>query len=549
MLASKISDKIAGRGGLLRLCMFSSRTSDGYQSIGSFHSDDPEELIRLPDHEYVAPEIPFSIHEHVQEPLNVFSTPSELPFANALRYQKAYPNLNRSQWSFLNHGAFGLAVSCGIERANDWRVFLESQPLRYFDRYLLNHLVHSARCMVDFCSEATDDESKLKLRESVALIPNVTSGMNAVIGGHARCRHNGNKVFCYDIGYGSNKKMCQVYHGNDSVTIPFEDEFLPVLQQQVPGRISRGENDWNDETAAVFIKALDAAVQKEMFKDNAPKHLVKGSLLVLDHITSNTAIHTPISAIAKYAKEEYGMVVAVDGAHGLLGLDLNMNNILNSGDDSDSCFNGYVDIYITNAHKWFSSVRGAAVMFCTNPVLRETILRQPAIISHGVDDGYLSRFIWDGCRDYAAQLSLPVIAEYWTAQNTNRVREMMKVNLLEGVRILISKWHPEIRSLGDEHSAGLTLVPLETHAPMMALVQLPLDISGANKSSNERMNSTDAKRVQDFLYSQNIEVPVKCVRGLLYARVSCHLYNTAEEFECLANSILKAHEWQIHPNQ
>lgn len=537
MLASKIYSpgKIAGRGRLLRLCSFSSRAVDGYRSIGSFHSDDPEELIRLPDHEYVAPDLPFSSHEHhVQEPLNELSAPSGLPFSSTLHYQKAYPDLIRAQWTFLNHGAFGLAVSCGIERANAWRVFLESQPLRYFDRYLLNHLVHSARCIVDFCSEATDDESKLKLRESVALIPNVTSGMNAVIRGHARCRNNGNKVFYYDIGYGSNKKMCQVYHGNDSVVIPFEDEFLPLLQQ-VQGRIPRGENDWNDKTAEVFIMALDAAVQKEISMGNSSK----GSLLVLDHITSNTAIHTPVSAIAKYAKEEYGMVIAVDGAHGLLGLDLNMNNMLNSGDDSDSCFNGYVDIYITNAHKWFSSPRGAAVMFCANPVLRETILRQPAIISHGVDDGYLSRFIWDGCRDYAAQLSLPVIADYWTAANTNDVRQIMNDNLLDGVRVLISKWHHGISSMGEEHAVGLTLVPLDIHAPMMALVQLPLDVSGANKSSNQQMNSTDAKRFQDILYSQNIEVPVKCVRGLLYARVSCHLYNTTEDFQCLANSILK----------
>jgi hypothetical protein len=91
----------------------------------------------------------------------------------------------------LNHGAFGLSLDIGLSRAQSWRMFLESQPLRFFDRYLLSHLAHSARCLVDFVAA----EKKSKLRESIALISNVTGGMNAVIGGHARCNGSSSKVF------------------------------------------------------------------------------------------------------------------------------------------------------------------------------------------------------------------------------------------------------------------------------------------------------------------------------------------------------------------
>jgi isopenicillin-N epimerase len=214
---------------------------------------------------------------------------------------------------------------------------------------------------------------------------------------------------------------------------------------------------------------------------------------------------------------------------------------------NDDCFNGFIDIYVTNAHKWFSSPRGAAIIFCANPLLRDTILRQPAVISHGVDDGYLSRFLWDGCRDYTAQLSLPVITDYWDSVNTDNVRDEMRRNLLEGLHTLISKWHPEVSEdnkddldvssiLKKSVEAKLTLVPLEMHAPMMALVRLPDHMSGC---SVDKKTSTDAKRIQDILYSQNVEVPVKCIRGVLYARVSCHLYNTADEFEILAKVPLK----------
>lgn len=391
--------------------------------------------------------------------------------------------------------------------------------------------------MVDFCSNTSNDGVKLRLRESIALIPNVTSGMNGVLGGHARCTTN-SKVFYYDIGYGSNKKMCQTYYRGDSsaVVIPFEDEYLPKLQ--ICSSVKRQENDWNEDVAEVFINALDATIQKEMSSGAASKESLQGSLLILDHITSNTAIHTPISAVAKYAKEEYGMLVVVDGAHGLLGLDLDMCKILNSGDNADTSFDGFVDIYLTNAHKWFSSPRGAAVMFCANPSIRETILRQPAVVSHGVDDGYLSRYLWDGCRDYAAQLSLPTIVNHWNNIGTKDIRTQMEWNLSEGVHILLSKWHPGHEGQ-QQLSGGFTLVPLSFHASMMALVQLPFNISGGKKMHGEQMTSTDAKRVQDFLFSQNVEVPVKCVGGVLYVRVSSHLYNTAQEFHCLADAMLR----------
>jgi len=307
----------------------------------------------------------------------------------------------------------------------------------------------------------------------------------------------------------------------------------------------------DDGNSEIFISALHATISKLARKNG--KYSVAGSLLILDHITSNTAIHLPINAIAKYAKDEYDMIVVVDGAHALLGLPLDMGSILSTGSGQHHGESGHVDIYLTNAHKWFSSPRGAALIFCADPEIRDSILSRPAVVSHGVDDGFLSRFLWDGCRDYAAQLSMPAIAAYWTATSVDNVRAEMQVNLKEGVRILLSRWHPGACSDGgdgadascvEKHSAeaGLTLVPLEMHAPQMALVRLPNHISGGGEgTSSEQRNSTDAKRVQDFLYSHNIEVPIKCIRGVLYARISVHVYNTADEFERLALAALKCH--------
>ena len=137
-------------------------------------------------------------------------------------------------------------------------------------------------------------------------------------------------------------------------------------------------------------------------------------------------------------------------------------------------------------------------------------------------------------RDYSAALSLPVICDYWKSANVDIVRETMQTNLKEGVRILVSHWNGEDES---NNLDDFTLVPLDMHAPMMALVRLPDDTSGI--SSKERKTSTDAKRLQDYLYDNHVEVPIKCVNGILYARVSCHVYNDGKEFERLAEVALE----------
>ena len=39
---------------------------------------------------------------------------------------------------------------------------------------------------------------------------------------------------------------------------------------------------------------------------------------------------------------------------------------------------------------------------------------KPLIISHGADDeGFASKFIWDGTRDYSAQLSVYFLTRFW----------------------------------------------------------------------------------------------------------------------------------------
>mmetsp|Transcript_114987 Transcript_114987/g.332247 ORF Transcript_114987/g.332247 Transcript_114987/m.332247 type:complete len:213 (+) Transcript_114987:3-641(+) len=206
------------------------------------------------------------------------------------------------------------------------------------------------------------------------------------------------------------------------------------------------------------------------------------------------------------------MMVMVDGAHALLAQTIDLSTL------------PHVDFYVANGHKWMSCPRGIAMMYCPVSDIRDTILEEPAVMSHGIGQGFQSRFLWDGCRDYAAALAVPAVLDFWQARGVTDVQQEMRRNLERAVEILGTEWH--------QRKENVTLVPLDLHAPMMALVRLPESLQRPNGST-----STDAKRIQDYLFDNFIEVPIKCINQTLYVRISCHIYNTCEEYSRLARAI------------
>ena len=93
--------------------------------------------------------------------------------------------------------AFGGALQCGYDRASQWRAYLEEQPLRFFDRDLLPHLVYSARRIARFCQAD---------RSGIALGPNVTALLNTCIAGYVREYQQAARIVLWDTSYGSVKK-------------------------------------------------------------------------------------------------------------------------------------------------------------------------------------------------------------------------------------------------------------------------------------------------------------------------------------------------------
>lgn len=434
--------------------------------MGSFHSEDVDVLMAQDDGEYSTPELPFE----------------SLLRATSTENMSSDFLLDTKTWTFLNHGAFGASLRSGYLRAEEWRCHLERQPLRYFDRDLLPHLVYSARRLAKFTHAS---------REGTTLLPNVTSGLNTIIRGYTRIHGRNSHVLLWDTSYGSLKKISRQLC--ERVTeIPVSSYFKKLDEYSDP--------------SAIFDDALYHALKDISDTENA--------LLILDHTTSNTAINMPLERLSKLGKE-HGMLTMVDGAHGLLAQSVDLSALPD------------IDFYVANGHKWLACPRGIGMMHCSSDELRNTILEEPSVISHGIGQGYQSRFLWDGCRDYAAALSIPAVLDYWELYGINKVRADIQTKLEAAVELLTVQWHH-----GQKEKA--TLVPLELHSPMMALVRLPDKLQSADGKSS---TSNDAKRIQDYLYDQFVEVPIKCINGVLYVRISCHIYNYLEEYVRLAQTL------------
>lgn len=65
----------------------------------------------------------------------------------------------------------------------------------------------------------------------------------------------------------------------------------------------------------------------------------------------------------------------------------------------------------------------------------------------------------------------------------------------------------------------------------MALVRLPARLQQGSGTSAE------AKAIQDALFAQQVEVPVKALGGVLYVRVSCAVYNELQDYRKLEEAV------------
>ncbi|KAG7388156.1 hypothetical protein PHYPSEUDO_012958 [Phytophthora pseudosyringae] len=460
-------------------------SSGGYEAFGSFHTPSAASLFAQDD----AESDPAMVFES-----DIASQRLQLQTNSVASVQnRSLFALDLETWTYLNHGAFGAPTKVAIEAAGHWRAHADAQPLNFNDRELFPLVVRAIKALAGFIGVSKPEE--------LVLLPNATAGLHSVLASVLRGKEEDEKkeveetVVLFSTRYGAVRKMLQAVEGENG-SVHVHEEPLPL------------EELYDDQ---MVLKRLEKALDAVQASGR------RVALVVVDHITSSTAVKMPVKEIVQRCHARDGSIpVLVDGAHGLLNLPLNLDEI-------------GADYYVGNCHKWFCSARGAAFLHVARgdgPAI------EPRVISHGFFDGMQSAFMWTGLQDYSPWLALPQCLAFWRRQGVAETREYMHALAQQAAELLYSRWEMP------GHLAKERAFPLhKRHA--MRLVQLPTSQTLCGgvvvDDKDPKATSTDAKRVQDGLHSlHHIEVPVKCVDGRLYVRLSAHVYNCVEDYEKLA---------------
>lgn len=218
-------------------------------------------------------------------------------------------------------------------------------------------------------------------------------------------------------------------------------------------------------------------------------------LLVIDHITSATALIFPVRQIAEIARGA-GIPVLVDGAHapGQVALDVPSLG---------------ADWYTGNAHKWFFAPRGCGLLW-TRP--ERQAMTRPAVLSHGTDQGYTAAFDWVGTRDPSPWFCFETAA---LAHERFGGEALMADN-----RVLAAEAAEEIASALGAAVAG----PSSMRGSMAALLLKPNyhDAEGA------------AAYRRTLAHEHRIMVPIHVFAGALWMRISAQVYNSPGDYRRLA---------------
>jgi len=245
----------------------------------------------------------------------------------------------------------------------------------------------------------------------------------------------------------------------------------------------------------------------------APRHLFveavarglgpRTRLLVVDHLTSHSALVLPLAEIAAVARER-GVAVFADGAHvpGNIAVD-----IATLG----------VDWYAANLHKWALAPRSSGFLWVAEARRAAT---RPLVASWGLDNGLAAEFDHPGTRDPTPFLAAPYALE-------------LLAELGGGSAEGVYRYNHELAWWAGAHLAERLAVPFETPEEMigaMVTVQLPSALG---------TSETDAAAIRAALAARKIEAPVFEAGDGLGVRVCAQVYCTREDVERLAAALVE----------
>ena len=370
--------------------------------------------------------------------------------------------------TYLNHGTVG-AVPRRVQRKQQaLRDEMERHPSRFMLRELngeqpapwrsTSRLREAIAPVAEFVGARPDD---------LVFVPNVTTGINAVLGSLALAP--GDEIAMTDLAYGAVKRTAR------------------VMCERAGATLSTASLSYPPADAGEIVDAIVRVVTPQT------------RLVVVDHITAQTALVLPVAAIAA-ACHARGVPVLVDGAHvpGACALDIPALG---------------VDWYSANLHKWAHAPRGCGILWAAPQ--HQPTLHHP-VVSWGRDRGFLHEFEHTATADPTCYLAAPegiaLLREWGFAACTTYMHSLA----CTAGALLAEYWDTEFT------------VPLDMIGAM-ATVPLP----PAAGSSDD-----DAARFRlALLNDDGIEVQLHAWHERLWVRVSAQVYNEIADLERLAAAV------------
>ncbi|MFP5333538.1 MAG: aminotransferase class V-fold PLP-dependent enzyme [Acidimicrobiia bacterium] len=371
----------------------------------------------------------------------------------------------RHHWSFdpnvtqLNHGSFG-AVPNAVRRVQrEWQAIFDANPTGFVDDRYQDELDRARTVLAAFVGAAPS---------GLVFVPNTTAGVASVVG---------------SLGLERDDEIVITDHTYNAVR-----NIVDVATSLAGGRMVTASIRFPDASENQTVEAVLAAVTE------------RTRLVIIDHITSPTALVLPVERIVQALEPD--VPVLVDGAHAPGMVPLAVDRLRTS-------------FYTGNLHKWVCAPPGAAFLVAGDRY-RHTV--RPPVVSHGwnTPDGTRSLFHrlfdWTGTFDPSAWLSVPAAIEFMASLHPDGWAGVMKANrrlALDARRLLCDRLRVDVPA------------PEEMIGSMAAL---PV---GSRPGTAERLRQ------------EGIVVPFPPwpTPDTHLVRISAQLYNTLDDYRRLASAL------------
>ncbi len=369
------------------------------------------------------------------------------------------------RYVFLNHGSFGSVPTPVQEAQRRYRDLVEARPIEVLGR----------RCR-ELLAPVRERVGRFLRADAmgIGLVTNATEGVNSVL--RSLELRPGDVLLTTDHVYRAVHQAMKYVARRAGAEVRIVPVPLPT--------------SGSDEIVERIVAAMDARTR----------------LVLVDHVTSPTAVVFPVAEIARACRER-GVECLVDGAHAPGMLDLDLAAI-------DATY------YTGNLHKWVCAPKGSAFLWVTES-RRAGV--HPSTVSHFLDEGFDSEFDWQGTRDISAWLAV---------QDAIAFFEPLGWSALRGHNASLASWGRRLLC-GELGTRPLTPMPARAGSAELlgsiATIELPRTAPG-------RFPGPEALQA-DLYERERIEVPIIDWGGRWHVRISAQAYNRPTQYQLLADAL------------